>query len=261
VAPERMDNHDFMLAIQTVRPNLIVVDEAHTIAQWGDSFRPHYARLGDFIAKVKPDNILALTATCPEDVEAEIRRVLGLKGATKVVYYPKAPEPRPHQRSLRQRCRRPELRQRDPGLHHRLLLDHQETEEMLASLGHHVKGRGLIYNGSMTPDERSTNQSMFMNGDVRVMFATKAFGLGINKADIRAVCHRDIPGSIDDLLKRWAVPAVTVTRHGADSSLSPGPTTPRCGSSKPPTRIEPRSRASSRPSSVTWMRRNLQGHH
>jgi len=73
----------------------------------------------------------------------------------------------------------------------------------------------------MTPDERSTNQSMFMNGDVRVMFATKAFGLGINKADIRAVCHRTSQGPLTIWLKRWAVPAVTVTRHGADSSFEP----------------------------------------
>ncbi len=213
VAPERMDNQDFMLAITTTRPNLIVVDEAHTIAQWGDSFRPHYARLGDFIAKVKPDNILALTATCPEDVEVEIRRVLGLAKATKVVYYPKR---RNLELSSGHFGSDVDVLNFVNGINGPCIVycsTIKKTEEMLAALGHHVIGRGLIYNGSMTPDERSTNQSMFMHGDVRVMFATKAFGLGINKADIRAVCHRDIPGSIDDLAQEMG-------RAGRDGNQS-----------------------------------------
>jgi len=199
VAPERLDNADFNLAINHVRPDLIVVDEAHCISQWSDSFRHHYAQLGDFSDRVKPKSLLLLTATAPDDVEQDVRRVMHAETAERVLYYPQ-------RRNL-------VLSSKTYVGDHDILnfvnsIDGativycstvKKTEEMYAALCHHCKGRALVYNGTMKPDERATNQTMFMNGDVRVMFATKAFGLGINKANIRGVIHRDIPGSIDDL--------------------------------------------------------------
>jgi len=199
VAPERLDNADFALAMAHVRPDLVVVDEAHCISQWSDSFRPHYSRLGTFVDQVKPKSMLLLTATAPKDVEEDVRRVMHAEDAERVLYYP--------QRRNLLLSSKNYVGDHDilnfvnevPGATIVYCSTVKKTEELYATLNHHCKGRALIYNGTMKPDERATNQTMFMNGDVRVMFATKAFGLGINKADIRGVIHRDIPGSVDDL--------------------------------------------------------------
>jgi len=199
VAPERIDNAQFRLAISHVHPDLVVVDEAHCISQWSDSFRPHYARLGDFCAMAQPKSLLLLTATATEDVEQDVRRVMNAESAERVIYYPKR---RNLLLSSKTYAGDPDLLQFVNSVEGSLIVycsTVKRTEEMYAALGHHCKGRSLIYNGSMNPDARTTNQTMFMRNEARVMFATKAFGLGINKPDIRGVVHRDISGSVDDL--------------------------------------------------------------
>jgi len=199
VAPERIDNAQFRLAIGHVRPDMVVIDEAHCCSQWADSFRPHYARLGEFCKLARPKSLLLLTATATDDVEQDVRRILCAEAAERVIYYPK-------RRNLLLTSRPytgdPELLQFVNNIDGSVIVycsTVKRTEEMYGALGHHCKGRALIYNGSMTPDARTTNQTMFMRDEVKVMFATKAFGLGINKPNIRGVVHRDISGSVDDL--------------------------------------------------------------
>ena len=88
IAPERLGNERFQQIVSRVRPNLVVVDEAHCISQWVDSFRPDYQRIGDFVEEHCPDAILALTATATDDVEKDIRNQLGIPKADRVIFYP-----------------------------------------------------------------------------------------------------------------------------------------------------------------------------
>ena len=88
VAPERLRNELFQQAMKAVKPNMVVLDEAHTLSQWSDNFRPDYCKVGDFIVAYNPDVVTAFTATAPDEAIADIRRVLGLQEAQKIVHYP-----------------------------------------------------------------------------------------------------------------------------------------------------------------------------
>lgn len=212
-APERMDNEVFMSCMRRCPPDMVVVDEAHCISQWGDSFRTSYLRIGNFIQAVKPKVILSLTATATAEVENDIRSVLGMQKARRVIYYPKR-----------------------TNLHHKtvfgvtddkLLLQIQRIQgsvivycatrkrcdELDKSIGREITGSALVYHGGMTSEERTSNQNSFMRNEVRVVFATNAFGLGVDKPDIRGVLHRDIPGSLEALVQEQG----RAGRDGLDS--------------------------------------------
>jgi ATP-dependent DNA helicase RecQ len=215
VAPERMQNPRFEETMARRPPDMVVIDEAHTISQWCDSFRPDYNKIGAFITEHQPSVVLAITATATAEVEADIRNVLGILDAEKVTYLPQ-----------RSNLHFETLELGETGgsgvaaRYERILLDalndpnpiyygstivycstRKQTHELYDKLKHQIDGGCLVYNGGMTPDERSSNQSMFMNNDARVMFATNAFGLGIDKPDIRRVIHADLPGSVDQYVQ------------------------------------------------------------
>jgi ATP-dependent DNA helicase RecQ len=212
-APERLDNEQFRAAMMKHRPDMVVVDEAHCLSQWGDSFRPSYAKIGDFIKDISPKTVLCITATATQDVESDIRRVLGLTNAAKVVYYPE-------RKNLMLRT-----------IHG--YMDHQmfsilsktagstivycgtraETERLFKMYKDVLEGGSLVYHGGMTSEERTTNQNLFMSNEVRVMFATNAFGLGVNKADIRNIIHRDTPGTVEAVAQEQG----RAGRDGGDS--------------------------------------------
>jgi ATP-dependent DNA helicase RecQ len=196
VAPERLESEQFMTTMTRFPPDLVVVDEAHCLSQWGDSFRPSYTRIGDFIERLSPKTVLCLTATATTDVEQDIRRVLGIENAAKVIYYP----PRENLKlktfdgySDQELSR---ILNRCKGSTIVYCATRKETERLFKMFSD-IEGGGLVYNGGMTSDERTTNQNLFMSNNVRVMFATNAFGLGVNKADIRCIIHRDCPGTVE----------------------------------------------------------------
>lgn len=199
VAPERMDNERFKQAVGVRRPNMIAVDEAHLVSEWSDSFRPAYARVGDFIQEVRPDVVLCLTATATEEVEGDIRRVIHVPDAHKVVYLP--PRTNLHLASVAFDSDEQLLRTLNAidGSLVVYCVTRARTEELFAKLGRSIKGGCLVYHGGMDTDERVSNQNLFMGNEMRVMFATNAFGLGVNKSDIRGVVHRDAPASIEAL--------------------------------------------------------------
>ena len=199
VAPERMDNERFKQAIGRRRPNMIAVDEAHLVSEWSDSFRPAYARVGEFIQEVRPDVVLCLTATATEEVEEDIRRVIHVPDAHKVVYLP--PRLNLHLASAAYESDGQVLRTLNAieGSIVVYCVTRARTEELFNNLGRNIKGGCLVYHGGMDTDERVSNQTSFMTNQMRVMFATNAFGLGVNKPDIRGVVHRDAPASIEAL--------------------------------------------------------------
>ena len=212
VAPERLKNERFLEVVARVKPNLVVVDEAHCVSQWADSFRPDYLKIGDFIATNAPDCVLALTATLTNDMEGDVREALFIPGATKVVFYPA-------RKNLKfEHCSYDliRLKKRLNEVAGPIIVycpTRKLTQSLFDTLKGQITGECLVYNGGMKPDERTTNQNLFMSNNVRVMFATNAFGLGVNKPDIRGVFHIGYPGSIEQYVQEAG-------RAGRDGNIS-----------------------------------------
>ena len=197
VAPERMASEDFMTAIQRQKPNLVTLDEAHCLSQWGDSFRPAYTRVGEFIDMVNPELVLALTATATTAVEADIRRVLRIPDAHKVVYYPARKNLILSSRPLESTYDVLATVNSIAGPVIVYCPTKKLCEEMFNEFGSRIDGDSLVYHGGLDDGARTTHQELFMANEIRVMFATNAFGLGVNKPDIRGVIHCGFSKSVD----------------------------------------------------------------
>ena len=198
VAPERLENAEFLKVMKMTRPNLVCVDEAHTISQWSDSFRPSYTKIGNFIAAANPDVVLAMTATSTEEIEGDVRRVLGISGAARVVYLPRRENLILKSRDYKNPDQVLMFIENAKGPTIVYCATRKRTEELFNMFRDDITGGCLVYHGGMTSDARSSNQHLFMTNESRVMFATNAFGLGINKSDIRSIIHRDAPKSIEE---------------------------------------------------------------
>jgi ATP-dependent DNA helicase RecQ len=200
VAPERLQNKRFQEVIKRATPDMVVVDEAHCVSQWADTFRPTYVEIGTFIQENEPKVVLAMTATLTPDMEEDVRRVLSIQEAEKIVYYPKR-ENLTFDHSV---CSTKSIRDAVDSIEGSTIVycaTKKKTHALYEQLRSFIDGGCLVYNGGMSPDERTTNQNMFMSNDVRVMFATNAFGLGVDKPDIRGVIHVDYPSSVEQYVQ------------------------------------------------------------
>jgi ATP-dependent DNA helicase RecQ len=198
--PERLTDDEFLGTISDKAVNLIVVDEAHCISQWGHDFRPAFLELRDAFHQMGDPPILALTATATPEVMDDIRKQLG----------------RPRMEVVRGGIFRENLR---------FLVIHttsdQEKRQELARLLRDTAGAKIVYcatvkavdevtkdlqtagfavesyTGKMTPKRRNAVQDAFMGGELETIVATNAFGMGVDKPDIRAVIHWQMPGSLE----------------------------------------------------------------
>lgn len=213
VAPERLHNETFKDAINRVPPDMVVMDEAHCLSQWSDNFRSSYCLVGDFILQKNPKVVAAFTATCPDEVEQDIRRVLHLEQAQTLSYYP-----RRNNLKLRSENMLSETQIADfissvdgPTIVYCATINKVEhtAKQLMAALRKDV----IIFHGELSPTDKRVNQDMFMHDKVKIMVATNAFGMGVDKGNIRGVVHRDIPGSLEAL-------AQEVGRAGRDGNDS-----------------------------------------
>jgi len=202
VAPERFVAADFAALLERLRPKLFAVDEAHCVSQWGHDFRPEYLKLGDIRRRLGSPPCIALTATAAEDVRADIVRQLQLRDPTVVVTGFDRP-------NLIYQCKRtPKVQEKDQEL---LALLRQEpgsaivycstrkaVDEVTSLLSQSLRDRPVFaYHAGMDLAARASNQERFMNTPRAVAVATNAFGMGINKPDIRLVVHYNVPGTIE----------------------------------------------------------------
>ena len=200
VAPERFRSQAFMDAIATVKVKLFAVDEAHCISHWGHDFRPDYLRLKDSVERLGHPQIIALTATATQKVRADISEQLGLTDPRYLV----AGFDRPN---LALRVVHVSAEKEKLDTLKRVIktsggsgIIYAATRKSVEQIAAKLKMAGLSvepYHGGMGELERTRAQDSFMSGRVQAIVATNAFGMGIDKRDIRFVVHYHLPGSIE----------------------------------------------------------------
>jgi ATP-dependent DNA helicase RecQ len=203
-APERFSSVAFRRALSSRRVGLFVVDEAHCVAEWGHDFRPDYLRLGEAISSLGRPAVMAATATATPRVAAEIASRLDLRDPV----------------SIRSGFDRPNVtfdvasvegkgavaRKRAALMH--VLSDAESlpaivycgTRKDTDTLAGEIGASGITavaYHAGLSPDQRRRAQDSFMSGDADVVVATNAFGMGVDKADVRTVAHWALPTSLE----------------------------------------------------------------
>ncbi len=200
LAPEQLANDDVLDELAVASPSLLVVDEAHCISEWGHDFRPEYLRLGAAAEALGRPPILALTATAAPPVREEIAERLGLREPEVLVRGFDRPNIRLAVRRFQDAERkRRALREhvaaaRPPGIVY--VATRRASEELAAALC----GDGLraaSYHAGMRGAERDAVQERFMDDEIDVVVATTAFGMGVDKPNVRWVVHAEISESLD----------------------------------------------------------------
>jgi ATP-dependent DNA helicase RecQ len=202
LAPERFSSPGFAETLKAARLGLFVVDEAHCVSQWGHDFRPDYFRLADAARWLGARAIVASTATATPQVATDIVRRLGLRDPVRVT----TGFDRPNLSFAVVPCRgAADKRARLAGA----LSDaaarpaivyagtRAETEDLAGSLAGALGVEVLAYHAGLGRQERAEAQRRFMTGEVEVVVATNAFGMGVDKADVRTVAHATVPGSVE----------------------------------------------------------------
>ncbi len=202
VAPERTKNKVFMQALRKCNVAAIVVDEAHCLSKWGRDFRPSYAKLADLRQAFPDAPVAAFTATADKTVEADLTRILALRQHRRVVAAPNRP-------NLTYRATwdldMPTLAGliratlAGPGSALVYVATRGAAEDIAKQLQEDFGIRNTAhYHAGLERSLRSATQERFMVGDLRCVVATNAFGMGVDKADVRLVFHWHMPGSVFD---------------------------------------------------------------
>ncbi len=201
VSPERLREHTFLQLLPRLNVWLVAVDEAHCISTWGNDFRPDYLRIPEAIARLPQRPVVAaFTATATPQVREDIADRLSLDDPERVL----AGFDRPNIRFLVKFCRSAAIRLQDlsaelrerPGSGIIYAGTRKATEEQAAWL--QADGRSAVpYHAGLSPQERSDAQEAFQRGEIDVICATNAFGMGIDKSDVRFVIHTTLPPSLD----------------------------------------------------------------
>ncbi len=223
VAPERLALGDTKAMLQGAGVSLLAIDEAHCVSQWGHDFRPEYLKLGEVAASLSGVQIMALTATADAATRADILGRLFVRPPAVFVHGFDRPNLR-----LAMRAKSDARRQLTEFIGERkgesgivYCSARRQTEDLAAYLG----GKGisaLAYHAGMDSAARSQNQDRFLQDDGLVMVATVAFGMGIDKPDVRFVAHANLPKSIEAYYQeigrsgRDGLPASTLTLYGLD---------------------------------------------
>lgn len=197
-APERIMTEGFLKELREWNVTAIAVDEAHCISEWGHDFRPEYRQLAKLRDHLPGVAFLALTATATEQVRGDIVRQLKLRDPE--VFLASFNRPNlsysviPKDKATRQVCEFVRGRPNDSGI---VYVQSRKSAESIAEA---LSGEGIAavpYHAGLSAEERSANQEAFLRDEARVVCATIAFGMGINKPDVRYVIHADLPKNIE----------------------------------------------------------------
>jgi ATP-dependent DNA helicase RecQ len=201
VAPERFAAPGFLERMATARVGLFVVDEAHCVSQWGHDFRPDYFRLADAARALGAATIVASTATATPRVAADVARRLGLRDPLRVATGFDRPNisfsvarPAPHEKralvaeALRADGARPAIVYAGTRA---------GAEELAADLSRALGVEAAAYHAGLDREQRARVQRRFLADEIGVICATNAFGMGVDKANVRTVLHASVPASLE----------------------------------------------------------------
>jgi len=202
VAPERLASERFLQLLKSQRVALLAIDEAHCISEWGHNFRPEYLKLAKLAERLDVGRVLALTATATPDVARDIARVFRIRDEDIVLTGFHRPNLELHVTPCvddeeRQQRLIERLKQANSGSTI-IYVTLQQTAEDLAD---RLRGEGFeaeAYHAGLKDEVRHAIQDRFMRSDTAIIVATIAFGMGIDKADIRAVYHANLPKSLEN---------------------------------------------------------------
>jgi ATP-dependent DNA helicase RecQ len=202
VAPERFSSPGFLERLRGADIGLFVVDEAHCVSQWGHDFRPDYFRLADAARWLGAKAIVASTATATPQVASDIVTRLGLRDPVRVA----TGFDRPNLSFAVVPCATKEAGHRgigaalaEPGALPAIVYagTRNECDKLATRLGRELGVRVETYHAGLARELRAEAQRRFMSGESPVVVATNAFGMGVDKADVRTVCHESVPGSLE----------------------------------------------------------------
>jgi ATP-dependent DNA helicase RecQ len=202
VAPERFASPAFARTLASVDVGLFVVDEAHCVSEWGHDFRPDYFRLADVAAGVGARSVMALTATATPRVATDIAGRLRLREPVRVT----TGFDRPNLSFAVVRCGGARDKEQrlvaslsDAAARPAIVYagTRSATEKLAGMLSDALDCGVVAYHAGMRPEQRGTAQEQFMSGRAEVIVATNAFGMGIDKANVRTVCHAAVPSSLE----------------------------------------------------------------
>lgn len=198
VAPESLVREDFVKFLQGIQVSFLAIDEAHCISEWGHDFRPEYRRIRTVLEQIGQVPVMALTATATPKVQLDILHNLQISDAPVFItsfnrtnlYY----EIRPKGNAIQEIVKYIKQNAGKSGIIYCLARRKvEEIAEVLNMNGIHA----VPYHAGLDADTRSRHQDMFLHEDVQVVVATIAFGMGIDKPDVRFVIHYDVPKSIE----------------------------------------------------------------
>jgi ATP-dependent DNA helicase RecQ len=199
IAPERLRVPGFPEMLAKAKPALIAIDEAHCISQWGHDFRPDYRMLGQYLPALRPAPVMALTATATPAVQRDIVAQLGMDAPKLFIHgfrrenlaieVVEVPTPA-RAAAIRGLLEKPERR---PAIVY--AASRRQSESLAEELAHTMPA--AAYHAGLDAETRERVQTRFQRGELQVVVATIAFGMGIDKADIRAVIHTGLPGTLE----------------------------------------------------------------
>ncbi len=201
VVPERFRSSRFVEAARESRVRLLAVDEAHCVSEWGHDFRPDYARLGSFRQKLGNPPTIALTATATDAVRRDIVELLNLHEPE--VFITGFARPNLHYGvSVCSTDRDKDQRlftflKQHPGSGIVYASTRKRCEDLAERIATESGRSTVVYHAGLQPQDRRAAQDAFMGGEREIAVATLAFGMGIDKADVRFVIHYNLPGSLE----------------------------------------------------------------